>query len=95
MKKYLQNNRLPLVVALISAILFVTWYTVSGRASLDQNIRNLSNTAPVQKVDATNPKEIVVNCKNGQSYKIAFDKEVPDYKDLIFNACGDEGTQER
>lgn len=88
------KNRIPLYAAIAIAIIAVIYYIFSGQGSLDLGTRQLNNTKQIEKIDAGNPQDIKVKCKNGESYQILFKPGQSNYSDLIFNACGSEGTQE-
>jgi hypothetical protein len=86
-----KNKWTPLIIALAIGAVVALYYIISGRSSYDLNVRELGKTAAVDKVEATNPKKVVVKCKNGESYEISFQKDQGSYDGLIFNACGSEG----
>jgi hypothetical protein len=88
------RNLLPAIIALIAAITAVTYYIVSGRGSYDANVRDLSHSAEVSGIESADPQQISIKCKNGQNYQITFKEGHSNYDDLIFNACGPDGTQE-
>ena len=81
----------PFFIAIGIAIIVVIYYVASGRGSYDLNVRQLSQSTQIESVNALNPKNVVIKCKNGESYTIVFRKDQPDYQNLIFNSCGAEG----
>jgi len=92
-KKMLNAKWMPFILAAIIAASALIWYILSGRGSLDTNLRSLSEEKTIKKIEAADAKNIVITCKNGQIYKIAFTEDRQNYDDLVFNACGEEGTQ--
>jgi len=90
----LNKNLIPVFIALGIALLAVIWYVWSGRGSYDLNVRGLGVEGNVKTVEASDPKKITIKCKNGENYEISFKEDQSDYSDLVFNACGPEGTQE-
>jgi spore coat protein U-like protein len=96
--KYLQfirnKNLLPLIAALAIAAVVAAYYIFSGRGSYDLNLRELSQQQKVEKVESDGTQKINITCKNGRNYQITFNESHSNYDDLIFNACGREGTQE-
>ena len=90
--QFIKNkNLLPLIIAMAIAAIAVAYYIVSGRGSYDFNVRGLSHSTQIQKVDATNPQKIKITCKDGQNYEITFKEGQQNYDDLIFNRCGADG----
>lgn len=88
------KNLLPLIAALVIAAIVAAYYIFSGRGSYDLNVRQLSQQPKIQKVESPGPQKINITCKNGRSYQITFNESHSNYDDLIFNACGPDGTQE-
>ena len=82
----------PFFIAAAIAIIAVIYYIVSGYSSYDLNVRQLNFGKTIDKIDASNTKKILIKCKNGESYEIAFKQEQQNYANLIFNACGPEGS---
>jgi hypothetical protein len=91
----------PFFIAIAVALIVVVYYVVSGRGSYDLNVRQLGQNTQIESVNAQNPKNIIIKCKNGESYSIVFKKDQPDYESLIFNSCGagggeaDQGSEEQ
>lgn len=90
----INKNWIPFLIAIAIGLIAVIYYIASGRGSLDLNTRELIKSDQVSEVNTSDPKKIKVTCKNGESYEIVFRQEQQTYDDLIFNACGAEGTQE-
>ena len=79
------------ILAFAIAAVIALIYIFSGHSSLDANTRQLNYTPGIQKVDSSNPQNVTVKCKNGQTYNILFDPDQKNYDGLIFNACGPDG----
>lgn len=90
----INKNWIPFFIAVALGVAAMTYYIVSGRSGYDSGIRNLAGGNAVEKISAADPKSIQINCKNGENYEISFSDGQADYEDMIFNACGPEGTQE-
>ncbi len=88
------KNLIPLIAAIIIAAIVTAYYIFSGRSSYDLNVRDLAGQQQVEKVESSSPQIINVKCKNGRNYQITFNQAQSNYDDLIFNACGPEGTQQ-
>lgn len=86
LKKYL-----PIFVAGGMAIIVAGYYLISGRGSLDNNLRQLEKSAPVEKVETTDNNSVVVRCKNGESYEIVYEQGQTNYQDLVYDKCGEAG----
>lgn len=94
MKKFDFRKWGPIIIAGAIAISALAYYIISGQGSLDKNVRDLSSTPNIEKIDYSEPRTLEIKCKNGQSYKIVFKKQQQNYDDLIFNTCGPEGAEE-
>ena len=69
------------------------YYLISGRGNLDNNLRQLEQSKPVEKVETTSNNSVVVRCKNGESYEIVYEPGQTNYQDLVYNKCGDAGVE--
>ncbi len=85
---------LPFIIALGLGLLAAIYYIASGRGSYDLGVRDLAKDQQIEHVTAGDAKKIQVKCKNGENYEITFNQDRGSYADLIFNACGPEGTQQ-
>lgn len=90
----INKNWIPFFIAIAVGVIAMTYYIVSGRSSYDRSVRGLSNGNAVDRIESADPGKIQVKCKNGENYEITFNEDQGNYDDLIFNACGPEGTQE-
>jgi hypothetical protein len=90
----INKNWIPFFIAIAIGTAAMTYYIVSGRGSYDSGVRNLAIGSEVENIESADPKKIQVKCKNGENYEITFSEDQGSYDDLIFNACGTEGTQE-
>jgi len=95
MKNFDYQKWMPLILGLLVAVIALVYYILSGQGSLDKNIRNLTATPNIDKVDYSEAKTVEIKCKNGQSYKIVFKRQQQNYDDLIFNTCGPDGAETR
>ena len=91
----MQNDQLkkllPLFIAAGVALVVVIYYLSSGRSSLDQNIRQLEKSSPVQHIQTTD-NTVLVNCKNGESYEIVYQPGQTNFQNLVYDKCGAEGA---
>ena len=94
----INRNWIPFFIAIAGGTAAMTYYIVSGRSSYDLGVRNLANGndggSAIEKIESADPKSIQIKCKNGENYEISFSDGRADYDEMIFNACGPEGTQE-
>ncbi len=85
------------VIAISVALVITTIYITTGQNSIDLNTRNLKQNKKIKKIETTEnagKKIIKIECKNGESYEILFNKTTQNYDDLIFNYCGEEGIKQ-
>jgi len=90
----IKSNWTPLIIALVIGLVAAAYYVWSGKSSFDLNMRGLAGQGNVAQVMAGDAKNISVKCKNGENYEISFKEDQGNYANLVFNACGPEGTQE-
>ncbi len=83
----------PVVIAVIIAIIAVAYYVMSGKSSLDANMRQLEKSNQVEKTTSAGSNTILVKCKNGQQYKIMFEEGQTNFQDLVYNKCGTQGAE--
>jgi hypothetical protein len=88
------KNLIPLIVALGAGLVAAAFYILSGRSSFDSSVSDLSAQTQVEKIESADLNKVTVKCKNGRNYQISFKNGQSNYDDLIFNACGVEGTME-
>lgn len=85
---------MPFIIALAIGLVAMGYYLWSGKSSYDLNVRGLSGQGNIAGIESADPKKITVTCKNGENYEISFKEDQGNYADLVFDACGPEGTQE-
>jgi len=85
----------PFIIAVAVGLIALVIYVFSGRGSYDTGVRELTTTPAIANIDATDTKNIKITCKSGENYEISFKEGQSNYQDLIFNACGAEGTQQQ
>ncbi len=88
LKKYL-----PFIaggIALVGAV----YYFGSGQSSLNNNVRALEKSSGVHYVESGVSNNVVIKCKNGESYEIVYQDGQTNYQDLVYNKCGEAGTQQ-
>lgn len=90
-----KNWKNPFYIAIAIAVIGLIYYVFSGHSSLDLNTRKLTQSNQVDIIDTGDPQKIQIKCKNGESYQIVFKQGQQNYDNLIFNACGSEGTQQQ
>jgi len=90
----INKNWIPFFIAIAIGVVAMVFYIASGRSSYDRSVRDLTKGDSIDKIESADPKKIEVKCKNGENYEIAFSDDQGSYDDLIFDACGPEGTQE-
>jgi hypothetical protein len=93
MSERLKQN-LPIIIAVLISTAALIYYLQSGGLSFDQKIQELKQSPTVENVSMESRNRITIKCKNGTSYELLFKKDNPNFEQLIFNACGAEGTQE-
>lgn len=84
---------LPMILALTIGLIAVVYYVVSGRSSLDANMRQLEKSTQVEKTTSAGSNTILVKCKNGEQYKIMFEEGQTNFQDLVYNKCGPQGAE--
>lgn len=92
MNKNLLKKYLPLIIALVVALIVAGYYLTSGRNSLDQNVSQLEKTTTVEQVQTVN-NGVIVKCKNGETYEVTYQPGQTNFQDLVFNKCGQLGVQ--
>jgi len=90
----INRNWTPFFIAIGVGLIAMAYYIVSGRGSYDLNVRDLAANDKIEKIESGDMNRIQVKCKNGENYEISFSDGLGSYDDMIFNACGTEGTQE-
>ncbi|MBU0667828.1 hypothetical protein KJ951_02820 [Patescibacteria group bacterium] len=85
---------IPVIVAVAIALIVLVWYVASGRGSLDLQTRKLATGDGISEINAGDPQNIVITCENGEKYEIMFTQGQSNYEELVFNACGTQGTVE-
>jgi len=80
---------MPVILAITIAAIALVWYMLSGRSSLDLNVREIVNKGndEIEEINATDSEKVQITCKNGEKYEISFTKGQDNYDELIFNAC--------
>ncbi|MFA5829440.1 MAG: hypothetical protein WC843_03020 [Candidatus Gracilibacteria bacterium] len=84
---------LPMILALTIGLIAVVYYVISGRSSLDANMRQLEKSNQVEKTTSAGSNTILVKCKNGEQYKIMFEEGQTNFQDLVYNKCGAQGAE--
>jgi hypothetical protein len=83
----------PFLIAIVIALLGMTYYILSGRSNLDQNVRALKTSDQVKKTSTGENNSMVIDCANGESYEIVYPKGQTNFEDLVYNKCGAEGVK--
>ncbi len=83
----------PMILAVIIGLIALAYYILSGRGSMDANIRQLEKAGNVEKTTTVGNNIIQVKCKNGQQYKLMFEEGQTNFQDLIYNKCGPQGAE--
>ena len=89
------KEQAPFFIALAFGVIALLVYIFTGRGSYDTGVRELTKQPSIETIDATDSKNIKITCKSGENYEITFKEDQQNYEDLIFNACGPDGTQEQ
>lgn len=89
------KEQAPFFIALTFGVIALLVYIFTGRGSYDTGVRELTKQPSIETIDATDSKNIKITCKSGENYEITFKEDQQNYEDLIFNACGPDGTQEQ
>jgi len=87
-------KHLPVILAVIVALIALAYYVFSGRSSLDLNTRNLQKSAQIEKTQTSSDNSMLIKCKNGESYEIVFKPGQTNFDDLVYNKCGPQGRLE-
>lgn len=82
-----------MILALTIGLIAVVYYVISGRSSLDANMRQLEKSNQVEKTTSAGSNTILVKCKNGEQYKIMFEEGQTNFQDLVYNKCGAQGAE--
>ena len=85
----------PFLIAIAIALMVVIYYVVSGRSSMDLNLRQLEKSTQIERTVATGDNTVVIKCKNGESYQIVYKAGQTNFQDLVYNKCGAEGGTEQ
>ncbi|MCC7197052.1 hypothetical protein IT413_02530 [Candidatus Peregrinibacteria bacterium] len=88
------KEQAPFFIALALGVVALLFYIFTGRGSYDTSVRELTKQPSIENIDASDTQNIKITCKSGENYEITFKEGQQNYQDLIFNACGPEGTQE-
>ncbi|MFO0780489.1 MAG: hypothetical protein U0519_01150 [Candidatus Gracilibacteria bacterium] len=83
---------LPIFLAIDVAIIAVVFYMLSGRSSLDNNVRLLEKNSTVERVETSGENTILVKCKNGESYEIIYQPGQNNFDNLVYDKCGHDGA---
>jgi hypothetical protein len=89
------KEQAPFFIAIIIGLIALLVYIFTGRGSYDTGVRELTKQKNISTIDASDSRKIKITCKSGENYDITFKEGQQNYQDLIFNACGPEGTQEQ
>ena len=87
------QKRLPLFIGIGLALIIVGFYIASGRSSMDQNMRELEKASTVEKVIPAENNTLLVQCKNGETYEIIYQKDQTNFQDLVYDKCGEAGVE--